>query len=208
VSESRARSLRRLALDNRQMVVKLLVVALLMFGFGYALVPIYKAVCSALGINVLSLSELQTGVRPGPVNGQVDTSRTITVEFDANARGPWDFKPAQASIAVHPGQVATVMYEFRNRQNRTMAAQAIPSYAPRVAMSHFTKLECFCFTEHLLKPGESKQWPVVFVVDAKLPKDVKTITLSYTFFEVGGKVPAEPAQAARLEVPAVAGGPS
>jgi cytochrome c oxidase assembly protein subunit 11 len=208
VSGVPGRSLRRLAADNRQMVVKLLVVTLLMFGFGYALVPIYKAVCSALGINVLSLSELQTGERPGPSNGQVDLSRTITIEFDANARGPWDFKPAQASIEVHPGQVATVMYEFRNRQNRTMAAQAIPSYAPGVAMAHFTKLECFCFTEHLLQPGESKRWPVVFVVDAKLPKDVKTITLSYTFFEVGGKVPAEPAQAARLGVPAAAGGRS
>ena len=76
-----------------------------------------------------------------------------------------------------------------------MAAQAIPSYAPAQAMSHFNKLECFCFSEHVLKPGESKEWPVVFVVDAKLPKDVRTITLSYTFFEVGGKVPPEPAQA-------------
>ena len=197
--------IRRLAADNRQMVGKLLVIALLMFGFGYALVPIYKAVCTALGINVLSLSELQTGAGPAPLNGQVDASRTITIEFDANARGPWDFKPAQASIEVHPGQVATVMYEFRNRQNRTMAAQAIPSYAPNVAMSHFTKLECFCFSEHVLKPGESKQWPVVFVVDSKLPKDVKTITLSYTFFEVGGKVPAEPAQSARSDAPSPAG---
>jgi cytochrome c oxidase assembly protein subunit 11 len=190
------------------MVGKLLVVTMMMFGFGYALVPIYKAVCTALGINVLSLSELQTSAGPAPSNGQVDLARTVTVEFDANARGPWDFKPAQASIEVHPGQVATVMYEFRNRQNRTMAAQAIPSYAPTVAMSHFTKLECFCFSEHLLKPGEARQWPVVFVVDAKLPKDVKTITLSYTFFEVGGKVPAEPAQAARLETPAAAAGRS
>ena len=136
-----ARRFRRLAADNRQMVAKLLVVTLLMFGFGYALVPIYKAVCSALGINVLSLSELQTGERPGPGNGQVDLSRTITVEFDANARGPWDFKPEQASVDVHPGQVTTVMYSFRNRQNRAMAVQAIPSYAPNVAMSHFNKLE-------------------------------------------------------------------
>ena len=203
---SRARAL---VADNRQMLLKLLVVATLMFGFGYALVPIYKAVCTALGINVLSLSELQTGAGPLPSNGQVDTSRTITVEFDANARGPWDFKPAQSSIDVHPGQVATVMYEFRNRQDRTMAAQAIPSYAPMVAMSHFNKLECFCFSEHLLKPGESKQWPVTFVIDAKLPRDVRTITLSYTFFEVGGKVPPEPAaQAARADLPAVAGGRS
>jgi len=195
VSDAKGRAATRLAGDNRRMLGKLVVVAVLMFGFGYALVPIYKAVCDALGINVLSLSELQTAAAPAPLNGQVDTARTVTIEFDANARGPWDFKPAQASIDVHPGQVATVMYEFRNRQNRTMAAQAIPSYAPAVAMSHFTKLECFCFKEHLLKPGESKQWPVVFVVDAKLPKDVRTITLSYTFFEVGGKVPPEPAQA-------------
>jgi cytochrome c oxidase assembly protein subunit 11 len=116
------------------------------------------------------------------------------VEFDANARGPWDFKPAQASIDVHPGEVTTVMYEFRNRQDRTMAVQAIPSYAPASAMAHFKKIECFCFTEQMLKPGESRQWPVVFVVDRRLPKDVRTITLSYTFFEVGGKTPAEPAR--------------
>ncbi len=131
-------------------------------------------------------------------NSQVDASRTITIEFDANARGPWDFKPEQASIDVHPGQVTTVMYSFRNRQNRAMALQAIPSYAPSVAMAHFTKLECFCFSQQVLQAGESKRWPVVFVVDAKLPKDVKTITLSYTFFEVGGKVPAEPVAAAQL----------
>lgn len=187
---------RALVADNRRMVGKLLAVTALMFAFGYALVPIYRTICDALGVNVLSRSELQAqGITSSrsAANGQVDTSRTITVEFDANARGPWDFKPAQASIDVHPGELATVMYEFRNRQNRTMAAQAIPSYAPNVAMSHFKKIECFCFTEHLLKPGESKQWPVVFVIDSKLPKDVRTITLSYTFFEVGGKVPAEPA---------------
>ena len=182
--------------DNRRMLGKLLVVAVLMFGFGYALVPMYKAICTALGINVLSLAERrQAGYESttSPVNSQVDRSRTITVEFDANARGPWDFKPAVSSLQVHPGEVATVMYEFRNKQDRTMAAQAIPSYAPRQAMAHFNKIECFCFNEYILKPGESKQWPVVFVIDPKLPKDVGTITLSYTFFEVGGKVPAAPA---------------
>lgn len=195
---------RALVADNRRMVGKLVAVTALMFAFGYALVPIYRTICDALGVNVLSRSELQTQGGTATrdlVNTQVDTSRTITVEFDANVRGPWDFKPAQASIDVHPGQIATVMYEFRNRQNRTMAAQAIPSYAPNVAMSHFKKIECFCFTEHLLKPGESKQWPVVFVIDSKLPKDVRTITLSYTFFEVGGKVPPEPAGSARADAP-------
>ena len=122
----------------------------------------------------------------------MDVSRVITVEFDANARGPWDFKPAMRSMEVHPGQLSTVMYEFQNIQNRTMSAQAIPSYAPMQAMAHFNKLECFCFNEYTLAPGEKKQWPVAFVIDPKLPKDVKTITLSYTFFEVGGKVPAAP----------------
>jgi cytochrome c oxidase assembly protein subunit 11 len=180
--------------DNRRMVVKLLVIATLMFGFGYALVPIYRAVCEALGINVLSVSELLGRGAPmgaeaakRAANTQVDRTRLVTVEFDANARGPWDFKPAKRSVQVHPGELATVMYEFRNIQNRTMAAQAIPSYAPRVASSHFNKIECFCFNEYTLQPGEAREWPVAFVVDPKLPKDVTTITLSYTFFEVQGK---------------------
>lgn len=182
--------------DNLRMTAKLAVIAALMFGFGYALVPIYKAICDALGINVLTVAERRSGagadVRERPANTQVDRTRTVTIEFDANARGPWDFKPAQRSVQVHPGEVATVMYEFRNVQNRTMAAQAIASFAPMNSASHFNKIECFCFNEYTLKPGESRQWPVTFYVDAKLPKDVTTITLSYTFFEVGGKVPAAP----------------
>lgn len=176
--------------DHRQLLVKLAVVVALMFGFGYAMVPLYKSICEALGINVLSLAEKQTALADKGVangNGQVDYSREITVEFDTNARGPWDFKPAVRHMTVHPGELSQVMYEFRNVQNRTMAAQAIPSYAPMQASAHFNKLECFCFNEYTLKPGESKQWPVVFVIDPKLPKDVKTITLSYTFFEVAGK---------------------
>ena len=184
--------------DNRQMCAKLALVAALMFGFGYALVPIYNSICSALGINVLSLAELdvQGGSRAAAgANTQVDLSRTITIEFDANVRGPWEFKPEKRSVDVHPGELTTVMYEFRNVQNRTMAAQAIPSYAPLQAMAHFNKLECFCFNQYTLAPGESKRWPVVFVIDPKLSKDVKTITLSYTFFEVGGAVPKEPAGA-------------
>lgn len=185
-----------LTADNRRMLGKLLVVTAAMFGFGYALVPMYRTICEALGINVLTLSEQRTasGNWSGAKapNTQVDLSRTVTVEFDANARGPWDFRPAQRSVQVHPGQLTTVQYEFTNVQNRTMAAQAIPSYAPRNAAPHFNKVECFCFSEWTLKPGETKTWPVAFVIDPKLPKDVTTITLSYTFFEVGGKVPAAP----------------
>jgi len=197
MSESPALSIpdRALRAENVRLVGKLAVVAALMFGFGYALVPVYRAICSALGVNVLSLSEARAanGTSSLPTaNSQVDLGRTITVEFDANARGPWDFKPAVRSLDVHPGQMVTVMYEFRNVQARTMVAQAIPSYAPKQAEPYFNKLECFCFNEYTLKPGESRQWPVVFVIDPKLSKDVRTITLSYTFFEVGGKTPAAP----------------
>lgn len=181
---------------NLKMLGKLAVVAAGMFAFGYALVPIYKHICEITGINILALGERQVpGGSQAAANSQVDVSRTITVEFDANARGPWDFKPAQASIQVHPGQLATVMYEFQNVQGRRMAAQAIPSYAPRQASAHFNKLECFCFNQYTLEPGEKKQWPVAFVIDPKLPKDVTTITLSYTFFEVGSKTPPAPQEA-------------
>jgi cytochrome c oxidase assembly protein subunit 11 len=95
-------------------------------------------------------------------------------------------------VQVRPGEMTTVEYECTNIQNRTMTAQAIPSYAPMQASPHFTKVECFCFNEWTLAPGETRRWPVAFVVDAKLPKDVTTITLSYTFFEVGGRVPPAP----------------
>ncbi|WP_302173285.1 cytochrome c oxidase assembly protein [uncultured Hydrogenophaga sp.] len=189
--------------ENLKIVGKLSVIALGMFAFGYALVPIYRHICEALGINVLAVSERRVpGAAPSlPANTQVDRTRTITVEFDTNVRGPWDFKPAVRSMQVHPGELTTVVYEFQNIQNRTMAAQAIPSYAPRQAGNHFNKLECFCFTQYTLAPGEKKEWPVAFVIDPRLPKDVTTITLSYTFFEVGGKVPAAPVGNA-LQVPA------
>lgn len=179
--------------ENSRMLGKLAVITVGMFAFGYALVPIYKSICEMTGINILALGEqMLTGQKANAVNTQVDTSRTITVEFDANARGPWEFKPAQRSLQVHPGELTTVVYEFQNVQNRRMSAQAIPSYAPLQASAHFNKLECFCFNQYTLEPGEKKAWPVVFVIDPKLSKDVRTITLSYTFFEVGGKTPPAP----------------
>jgi cytochrome c oxidase assembly protein subunit 11 len=193
--------------NNLLMFKKLLVVTAGMFAFGYALVPMYKAICELTGINILALGEREIpgsgNARAKAKNTQVDTTRTITVEFDANARGPWKFKPAQNSLQVHPGEMMTVMYEFENVQDRVMSAQAIPSYAPRQAAAHFNKLECFCFNQYTLAPGEKKQWPVVFVIDPKLAKDVTTITLSYTFFEVGSKTPAAPTAA--LDVPRKAG---
>lgn len=179
---------------NLAMAGKLTVVAAVMLAFGYALGPIYNAICEMTGINVLALGERGfAGARSDAViNTQVDRSRSITVEFDANSRGPWEFKPAQRSVQVHPGELTTVLYEFQNVQNRRMTAQAIPSYAPMQAAAHFNKLECFCFSQYTLAPGEKKSWPVAFVIDPKLSKDVTTITLSYTFFEVGGTMPPAP----------------
>ena len=188
---SRQRKLKRL---NRDMLFKLALVVAVMSGFGYAMVPMYKSICEALGVNVLARGDLGSayGTKAGTVNMQVDKTRNVTVEFDANARGPWEFHPAQNAVTIHPGEMTTVLYEFKNTQARTMTAQAIPSDAPGVAQSHFTTVECFCFTQQTLKAGESKTWPVIFYVDSKLPQDVKTITLSYTFFEVGGTTPPAP----------------
>ena len=193
--------------ENLRMLGKLTVVTVGMFAFAYALVPLYFAICEATGINILSLGEQAVpGVKATvATNTQVDTTRTITVEFDANSRGPWEFKPAARSLQVHPGELTTVMYEFQNVQNRRMSAQAIPSYAPQQAQAHFNKVECFCFNQYTLEPGEKKSWPVVFVIDPKLSRDVHTITLSYTFFEVGGKTPAAPVAQTKDGAPAVVG---
>lgn len=184
---------------NKTMLTKLAVITLGMFGFGYALVPLYNAICEVTGLNVLAAVEQESSgaARYNPANSQVDVTRQITVEFDANSRGVWRFKPEVSTLTLHPGEMATVMYEFQNTQTRTLAAQAIPSYAPKVTAQYFHKVECFCFNEYTLAPGETKQWPVTFVVDPKLPKNVTTITLSYTFFEVGSGIPPAPqAQAA------------
>ncbi|AYQ86430.1 MULTISPECIES: cytochrome c oxidase assembly protein [Burkholderia] len=183
------------SLFNRAMLLKLVVVAALMFGFGFALVPIYRAICQVTGIN--NLVQRDVSAREAR-NTQVDMSRSISVELDANARGPLGFRPEQRSLDVHPGEVMTVVYDVTNGQDRPVVAQAIPSYAPKQATEYFKKIECFCFTQQTLKANESRRMPVVFVIDPALPKDVKTITLSYTFFElntpasVAAGAPAKP----------------
>lgn len=173
---------------NVRMLGKLLLIALLMFGFGYSLVPLYKKICEITGINVLAVQET---LNTKADNTQVDTSRTITVEFDANTTGPWRFKPQASSLQVHPGEMAQVVYQVVNTQGRAMEAQAIPSYAPQEVAQYFRKLECFCFKQQTLGPNESRQMPVSFYIDPALPKNVQTITLSYTFFEVGAKKAGE-----------------
>ena len=179
---------------NRQILLKLLIASVMMFGFGYALVPMYKALCEVTGINVVT-SKNDYGIRAYSANKvgntQVDYSRKVTIEFDSNSRGPFTFRPVKNYLEVHPGEMTEIVYEVTNNMNRSVDAQAIPSYAPKSAMEIFTKLECFCFQQQTLAPHEMKKMPVMFVIDAGLPADVKTITLSYTFFELGlGQQPA------------------
>jgi cytochrome c oxidase assembly protein subunit 11 len=172
--------------DNRIILRKLVVVAVLMFGFGWALVPLYQKICEVTGINVITTRD--ANAERASRNTQVDTSRKIIVEFDANAQGPWRFRPHVNHVEVHPGELVQVDYDLVNLEGRTMAGQAIPSYAPMQSAAHFQKLECFCFKQQTLAAHETRRFPVVFFVDPALPKDVKTITLSYTFFEVAGAV--------------------
>jgi len=166
--------------DNRTLLIKLCIIVVGMFGFGFALVPFYEKICEATGIRNLALPD-------APVNTQVDTSRAVRIELDSNIHKlPWTFRPLETVVAVHPGEVRQVVYEIDNPTGRPLTGQAIPSYGPQEAAQYFRKLECFCFAKQTLQPGERRQMPVVFVVDPSLPADIGTITLSYTFFEVEG----------------------
>jgi cytochrome c oxidase assembly protein subunit 11 len=168
--------------ENRRSLIRLSVVAVAMFGFGYALVPFYDAICSALGVNEFVKADAL------PANTQIDATRTVTVELDANAHNlPWSFRPLVRHVSVHPGELTTIEYEIANVRDTPVTAQAVPSYGPARAGEHFRKIECFCFTQQTLAAGETRRMPVIFVVDPALPKDVNTITLSYTFFEVAGR---------------------
>jgi len=168
--------------SNRRLVRKLLVFAVVMFGFGFALVPFYEKICEATGIrNVFQPDAVAAQ------NSQVDPARDISVEFDANTqRLPWKFRPLQSSVTVHPGEVTRVLYEVRNTLDRPVTGQAVPSYGPRQAALYFKKVECFCFRQQTLGPGEVREMPVVFLIDPGLPREINTVTLSYTFFEVNG----------------------
>lgn len=161
------------------MLKKLFIFSIVMFAFGYALVPFYEKFCEVTGINNL----LQPDVLVQEI--QVDTSRWITVELDANTRGlPWQFKPLQSSVRIHPGEPVDVMYEITNNSDREINGQAIPSYSPRSLERYLRKFECFCFTKQVLKPNEVRQMPVQFVIEPSIPADVNTVTISYTFFEL------------------------
>jgi cytochrome c oxidase assembly protein subunit 11 len=168
--------------QNRVLSRKLALVALGMFGFGFALVPFYNQICAALGVNSIEARD------DAPANSQIDYSRSVVIELDSNAHDmPWRFKPTVNHVTVHPGELTTVEYEIVNVRGAPVTGQAVPSYGPQFAGEYFKKIECFCFTQQTLGAGETRRLPVVFVVDPKLPRGVKSIAVSYTFFEVAGR---------------------
>ena len=170
----------QIARNNRALLTRLSVVVVAMFGFGYALVPFYEKICEVTGLRNIDAADTVT-------NTQVDMTRSVHVEFDTNLRNlPWKFRALETTTDIHPGAVTQVVFEVVNTSDQAVTGQAIPSYGPRNAAQYFRKLDCFCFSKQTLAAGEKRDMPVVFVVDPKLPKDLSTITLSYTFFEVEG----------------------
>lgn len=160
--------------------MKLAGVTLVMFGFGFALVPLYNVFCEITGLNgktdQIAAEEAETLI--------VDESRLITVQFDGNVNTglPWQFEPGEFSMQVHPGAVTETEFWAENLSSRPVVGQAVPSVAPNEASKYFAKTVCFCFTEQLLEGGERKQMPVQFVIASDLPEDITVVTLSYRFY--------------------------
>ncbi|HZR36961.1 MAG TPA: cytochrome c oxidase assembly protein [Nevskia sp.] len=161
---------------------KLAGVVLFMFGFGFALVPLYGAICQLTGLNGKNAGMLVSA----DVKEQVDPNRTVKVQFLTTVNGGrvWSFSAEQPAVEVHPGQLVTVYFDARNQQDQEVVGQAVPSVAPWNAARHLHKTECFCFNQQPFKANEAKRMPVRFMLDPALPADVDTVTLSYTFFDV------------------------
>ena len=165
---------------DKRIILRLVVLTMVMFGFGYALVPLYDTFCIAFGLNG------KTGItdNQSAAAGGVDENRWITVQFTSHtATGlPWEFQPVTRTVKVRPGAVTDAVYVARNKSSYPFFGRATYSVAPAIAAVHFKKTECFCFTNQLLNGGERREMPVRFVVERDIPEDVATITLSYSFF--------------------------
>ena len=172
------------AISTPRLVTRLLLLAVAMFAFGFALVPIYDVMCQAFGIN---------GKTAGAYQGSqiIDESREVRVQFLAtNAAGmTWEFQPLTEEIHVHPGASQEILFIAHNTSDQPMTAQAVPSVAPSRAAAFFHKTECFCFTQQELQPGERIEMPVRFIVDRDLPRDVYHLTLGYTLFDITARQP-------------------
>ncbi len=169
---------------NAKLARRLALAVIGMFGFGFAMVPLYSLICDVTGINFAG-SSTSGGrvVLEDVVYGGVDESRLVTVEFDVtmNAGLPWDVKPEVKRMQVHPGKPYEVMFTAENKTDEVVVTQAVPGVTPWQATEHFSKVECFCFSQQTLKPREVKAMPLRFVINRKLPEKYGTVTLSYTF---------------------------
>jgi len=175
---------RTVAKLNNRTTAKLFLVALVMFGFGYLLVPLYNVFCEIAGVGRIVQSN------PVATTTMVDKQRLVTIEFTGTVMNglPWKFTPLQKKIQVHPGESTTVAFLASNTATKAITGQAVPSVTPGAAKRFFNKTECFCFTQQKLAANEEKEMPLIFVVDKDLPEKVNTITLSYSFFNAEDKI--------------------
>lgn len=171
--------------SNKKVLTKLMLIVFGMFGFGFALVPLYDVFCDITGLNGKTNETAATYTADG-----IDTSRTVNVQFiSRTAQGiPWKFEPIEREITVHPGEMKFVAFYAKNESNRDIIGQAVPSVSPGLAAAYFQKIECFCFTQQPLKSNEDVEMGLQFYVDPELPDDISTLTLSYTLYDVTGKV--------------------
>lgn len=178
----RDEDMRQAGRANSRLALKLLLATVAMFGFGFALVPLYDVFCEITGLNGKTGGRYAYAVD----EAAVDESRLVTVQFLAsnNAGMNWEFKPRVSQVKVHPGELTEVEFYARNPSGHTMVAQAIPSVSPSRAAEYLRKTECFCFNQQTLGPGEEISMPLFFFVDQELPGDVSKLTLSYTLFDI------------------------
>lgn len=160
---------------------KLAFFSLVMFAFGYAMVPLYEKICEATGLNNLLNPQAQSG------DFAPDPNRTVRAEFDTNARGMVAMTPSHSIAELTPGKTYSVIYTLKNLTDDTLKGQAVPSFSPRRGDRWFKKIQCFCFDQLTMAPREVRQAPVVFVIDPKMPREIETLSLSYTFFQVEGR---------------------
>lgn len=174
---------------HRRLVVRLLLVVAAAFSFGFALVPLYDVLCRFTGLNGKTAGGFAAGgleaARPAPPT-RVDRTRTVTVEFTGIVMPglSWDLRPLATHLDLHPGELQTATFLVRNHADHPVTGQAVPSVTPGQAAAHFDKIECFCFTQQTLLPGEARELPLAFIVKPELGTDVRTITLSYAFYPV------------------------
>jgi cytochrome c oxidase assembly protein subunit 11 len=192
--------------SHAPLVKRLLLLVAGAFAFAFALVPLYNVLCEATGFNgktagqgTAKSSVIRDGFGIGgltvgaavatPAPSQIDRSRTVAVEFTGTVMPglPWEMRPLTVSLDTHPGEMQQVRYLLRNTSSRPVTAQAIPSVTPGQAAQHFDKIECFCFSQQSLAPGESREMPLTFIVKPDIDKDIRHITLSYAFFSIDGQ---------------------